>query len=192
MSFWIDKLSRSSLLEWPGSRILRHTIGVLAVLAGLLFGTLSLFVVPAPSARTAVEVSGTLVSVSQPHPEYGDMEIVLDGGRSYYVNRANEVAYFAWQQMLSEVQPGDRVYLTIVRPLAWLLMGDENANHLPVAGVRTMQVVYMDPAIPADTWTAQAVFSWLAGILFLVVVMCALPDLVRLFRRRPPATVVGL
>lgn len=191
MSSWVEEPRKSNLLKRPANRRLRYTIGMLAALTGLVFGVLSLFVVPAPSASTAVEVSGTLVSLSRPHPEYGDMGIVLDGGRSYYVNQANEVEYLAWEQMLSEVQPGDQVYLTVVTPLAWRLRGDKGAKRLPVAGIRTANAVYMDPAVSADRWTAQATITNLAGVSLLTLVLCMLPELVRLFKPRPPAKAVG-
>jgi hypothetical protein len=158
----------------------------------VLFGLLSLFVVPAPGARTAVEVSGTLVSVSQPQLGYGDMGIVLEDGRRYYVNRADEVEYFAWEEMLADVRAGDTIYLTVVPPLAWRLMGVEPGRPLPVAGIRTAREVYMDPAISAETWTAQTVFSRMAGSSLLVLALCVLPEFLRLLRHRPPATAVGL
>jgi hypothetical protein len=187
----MDKRLKSQSGKWPASRILRSAIGLLAALVGLIFVLLSLFVVPVPGASNSVEVSGALVSLSHPHPKYGDMGIVLDGGRSYHVNRADQVEYFAWQQMLSEVHPGDRVYLTVVTPLAWRLVGDGSPQHLPVAGIRTASAVYMDPAISADTWTAQAVFSNVAIISLLILVICLLPGFIRLFKRRPPLNAVG-
>jgi hypothetical protein len=157
-----------------------------------MFGGLSLFVVPSPNASTAVEVSGALVSLSCPHPEYGDMGIVLDGGQSYYVNRADQIEYFAWERMLSDVRRGDTVYLTVVTPLAWRLMGGGDVQPLPVAGVRTYSTVYMDPAISADTWTAQATFQRVAGLSLLVLVMCVLPALIRVFKHRPPTSAVAV
>lgn len=192
MSLWIDNRLKSQSGKWPGSKTVRYAIGLLAALVGLIFGILSLFVVPAPGASNSVEVSGTLVSLSRPSPEYGDMGIELDGGRSYYVNRADQVGYFAWEQMLSEVHPGDQVYLLVVTPLAWRLVGDGVPEHLPVAGIRTAHVVYMDPAISADTWTAQAVFSSLAIIALLILVICLLPGFMRLFKHRPPLNAAGV
>jgi hypothetical protein len=157
-----------------------------------MFGLLSLFVVPAPNARTAIEVSGTVASVSQPHPDYGDIGIVLEGGQSFYVNRADQVANIDWEQMLSDLHPGDMVYLTVVPPLAWQWMGEKEVRQLPVAGIRTASVVYMDPAISAERWTAQAVFSRLAHVSLVVLVVCLLPELLRMFRTRPPADAVGM
>jgi hypothetical protein len=89
------------------------------------------------------------------------------------------------------VQPGDQVYLAVVTPLAWRLVGDKDVQHLPVAGVRTLNTVYMDPAMSAAAWTAQAVVSGLAGMSLLTFVLCLLPELVRILRPRPPAKAVG-
>ncbi len=136
----------------------------------VLGGLLALFVVPAPDANTAVEVSGRLQDISPPHPEYGDLTINLTDGRSFYVNRANEVAYFEWERLIQEVNPGDVLLLTVVRPLAWRLFGSLNASGPgPVAGVRTEAAVYMDPAIPAATWTAQATYVRSAVLLLAVL-----------------------
>lgn len=179
-------------MKQPHHRRFRHTIGILAALAALTCGILVLFVVPAPTDRTAVQVSGIVVSLSRPQTKYGDMGIVLDNERSFYVNRADEVDYFAWEQMLSDVQPGDRLYLTAVPPFAWRLMGTEGAKHLPVAGIRTERVVYMDPAISADLWTAQERFCRAGGLSILVLMICMLPDLMRWFKHRRPANALGV
>jgi hypothetical protein len=192
MRFWKDRLAASSDRKGSGSRILRHGIGFLAVFLGLMFGALSLFVVPAPDANTAVEVSGTLVSLSPPHPEYGDFGIVLDRGRSYYVNRADQVEYFAWEQMLSDVHVGDTVYLTVVTPLITRLMGDRDRQHLPVAGIRTASEVYMDPAISADIWTARSTFQSVASLSLFLLVTCLLPELIELFKHHPPTNAAGV
>lgn len=191
MGSWAGRHSPSRFLNGP-DKVLRCTVGFLALSVGSVFLGLSLFVVPAPTAEMAVEVSGTLLSVSPPHPEYGDMGIVLDGGRSYYVNRADEVEYFAWEQMLSDLHPGDTVYLTVVTPLIWRWMGTGDSQHLPVAGVRTANTMYMDPSISADTWTAQSRFKAVAGLSLLLLGICLLPELVRRFKHRPPAETVGV
>jgi hypothetical protein len=144
---------------------------VLLVSLGALFsGLLALFIVPAPNADTAVEVSGTLRQISPPHPEYGDLGIVMEGGPSYYVNRANEAPYFDWQRFQEEVRPGDKVTLTVVRPLAWRLWNSRGVPvRGPAAGVRTDSAIYMDPAIPAATWNAQATAAGNAVVLLLLL-----------------------
>jgi hypothetical protein len=156
-----------------GTRIIDVLLIGAILMAGsgvVLSGLLALFVVPAPDANTAVEVSGRLQRISPPHPEYGDLTINLTDGRSFYVNRANEVAYFAWERLIEQVNPGDVLRLTVVRPLAWRLFGFLNApGPGPVAGVRTEAAVYMDPAIPAATWTAQATYVRSAVLLLAVL-----------------------
>lgn len=179
-------------MKQPHFRRLCHVIGLLAALAALVCGILALFVVPAPSARTAVQVSGILVSASRPQAKQGDLGIVLDNGQSYYVNQAGRADYFAWEEMLSDVRPGDRLYLTVVRPLAWRLVDTEGARHSPVAGIRSEGTVYMDPAISADRWTAQARFCRAGGISLLILVLCMLPDLTRWFRHRRPVSALGV
>ena len=179
-------------MKQPHFKRLCNAIGILAALAALACGILALFVVPAPSARTAVQVSGTLVSLSRPQSQQGDLGIVLDNGQSYYVNRVGEADYFAWEEMLADVQPGDRLYLTVVHPLAWRLAGTEGARHLPVAGIRSEDTVYMDPAISADLWTAQARFCRAGGITLLILMLCMLPDLMRWLRRRRPASALSV
>lgn len=163
-----------------GLRIARYVIGGLAVAVGLSFGLLAMFVVPAPNARSATDVADVLVSISRPSPEHGDMGIVLGNGRSYYINRANEIATFDWEKMLAEVQPGDKVYLTVVRPLAWRLLGDKAPANLPVAGVWTDESIYMDPVASAITGTAQATYRRVTLISLLVGMVCALPEVRRL------------
>jgi hypothetical protein len=141
------------------ARVLRNILVaaiLIVALTALFSALLALFVVPAPSPETAVEVSGYTQHLSHPHPEYGDLSIILQDGRRYYVNRANEIPYFAWQRLLAEVQRGDIVTLTVVRPLAWrLLDGAGIVTPGPVAGVRTNERIYMDPQIPSTTWSAQ-------------------------------------
>jgi hypothetical protein len=187
----IRRRSRSRFGARPHFGNIRHATGLLAALSGFLFGVLALFVVPAPHADTALEVSGALVSISRPQPAYGDMGIVLDNEQSYYVNRAMAVGHFAWKQMLSDVSPGEQVHLTVVSPLAWRLMGTEDTKHLPVAGIRTSEAVYMDPTISAELWTAQSRFSLISRISLLLFAMCYSPDLTRWFKHHRPPTSLG-
>lgn len=167
-------------------RIVRFLVVGLAILVTLMFGLLALFVVPAPTSQTAVEVSGILKSMSVPHPDYGDIGIVLENGDSFYINRANEVANLDWQKMLAEVQPGDKLYLTAVRPLIWRLLDRDMSMNLPVAGVRTDETVYMDTAVASTTWTSQNQYSRMAVISLLILLIFLLPDFLRLFRRSLP------
>jgi hypothetical protein len=189
MGFRRDKFPKSTFVRGNAIRLI---VGGLAAIATLMFGLLALFTVPSPSANTAFGVSGILVSISPPHPEYGDISIVLDGGRYYYINRANEIAGFDWEKMLSEVRPGDRVYLTAVTPLAWRWMGDVQQGSGPVAGIRTDDTVYLDAAIAAGSWTAQKQFSGIAIISLFVLIACVLPEFNRLFKQPPPASAIGV
>jgi len=179
-----DEFLKSTIIRGNAVRLI---VGGLAAIAALMFGLLSLFTVPSPSANTAVEVSGVLLSISRPHPEYGDISIVLDNDRYYYINRANEIGGFDWEKMLSEVGPGDKVYLTAVTPLAWRWMGNVQQGSGPVAGLRTDDTVYLDAAIAADSWTAQKQFSRVAIFSVLVLIACVLPEFNRLFKHPPPA-----
>lgn len=192
VGFWTGSHSPSRLLNSSGSKAFRRTVGLLALFVSSFFFGLSLIVVPAPTTTTATEVSGTLLWASSPHPDYGDMGIVLDSGRRYYVNHAAEVGYFAWQQMLSEVHPGDTLYLTIVTPLLWRWTGAPHNQPLPVAGIRTASTVYMDPAISAGTWTAQARFETAVVLSLLLLGLCLLPEITRQFRPRPPTNTVAV
>ena len=155
--------------------------GILFGLIGLMFAVLTLFVVPAPGSGTAFEVSGRLVSLSYPHPSSGDINIRLDNGRRYYINRVNETSV-AWEKMLLAAQPGSEVHLTAVLPFARRLVGGSPHTGLPVAGLQIDDVVYMDPAIAAVTWTAQARFRQIAGILLLGSALCFLPEFRQIFK----------
>ena len=192
MSFWKDRPATSTDRKRSGSRLVQRAVGFLAMFVALIFGALSLFVVPAPDANTAVEVRGTVVALSAPHPEYGDIGIVLDQGRSYYVNRVDEVEYFAWEQMISDVHVGDTVYLTVVTPIISRLMDAGDRQHLPVAGIRTANKVYMDPAISADKWTAQGTFKSVAGLSLLLLITCLLTELIDLFHQHPPTNAAAV
>ena len=155
---------------------------VFAALGVLFSGLLVLFVVPAPTVETAVELSGPLQHVSRPHPLHGDLSIVLQDGRRYYVNRANEAAHFQWQRLLEEAKPGEIVTLTVVRPLAWrFLGGGATPNSGPVAGVRTERAVYMDPAVAGSAWTAQQ--TAVRSMLMLLAALTALVLLSFVIRR---------
>ncbi len=167
-------------------RIVRFLVVGLAVLVTLMFGLLALFVVPSPNNQTAIEVAGVVKSISQPHPDYGDIGIVLENGNSFYINRANEVANLDWEKMLAEVQPGDKLYLTAVRPLIWRLLDRDMSMNLPVAGVRTDETVYMDTAVASTTWTSQSQYSRMAVISLLILLIFLLPDFLHLFQRRLP------
>jgi hypothetical protein len=54
MSLRSQKPLRPNLLGWRRSRILRYAACILLALTLLVFGILALFVVPAPSASTAL------------------------------------------------------------------------------------------------------------------------------------------
>jgi len=162
-------------------RFFRWGSGLLFGLVGLMFAILTLLVVPAPGAGTAFEVSGRLVSLSYPHPVSGDVNIQLGDGRRYYINRVNQ-APVDWEKMLLAAQPGSEVRLTAVIPLARRLVGGGTQTGLPVAGLQIDDVVYLDPAIAAVTWTAQARFRRIAGILLLGSALCFLPEFRQTFK----------
>lgn len=149
-------MSALNILKWA-----RLIALVPATLILLFFGLLALGTVPAPNDRNSETVTGKLVEASMPHPDFGDMSIVLDSGRRFYVNRANEVDHFAWEAFLQEVQPGDEVTLTTVNTLAKRLFGF-TSNVSPLAGVETTNKIYMDPAVAARTWLSQAMFATMA------------------------------
>lgn len=149
-------MSSLKILKWA------RWAGIAVTSIALLFhGLLAIGTVPAPNARNSEEVTGKLLSASLPHPDFGDMSIILDNGRRFYVNRANEVDHFAWEEFLAETQPGDEVTLTTVNTLAkrWVGIGGSVS---PLAGIQTPEKVYMDPAVAARTWLSQAMFSTLA------------------------------
>jgi hypothetical protein len=164
----------------------RFIVGGLAATVALVFGLLAIFVVPAPSNRTATEVSGILISMSRPHPDYGDIGIVMDNGQRYYINRADEVAHLNWERLLAEVKPGDQVHLTVVTPIFWHKLAEDTKTSRPVAGLRTADTVYMDPDIAAKTWVAQGHFSVIALLSSSVLLICMMPNIFRVFNRRLP------
>jgi hypothetical protein len=168
-------------------KILRYNLTILSSLALLFFGILAVMVVPAPEANIAIEVTGTVVSITPPHPEYGDLAVVLEGGRRYYVNRANEIAYFAWQELLADVKPGDSLTLTVVNPLAWRLANrNQSGDNGPLAGIRTAEKVYLDASVAAVMWKSQATFQTYALIALVSLLLCLLPDLMARIRNRFP------
>ena len=166
--------------------ILRFFIDGLATIAALLFGLLSLFVIPAPDTHTEKEISGNWVYISRPLPEYGDIGIVLENEQGHYINRANEVTQFDWEIMISEIQSGEEIYLTIVTPLFWRLFNDDLKTNQTVAGVRSGNIVNMDPNISAITRTAQGKFSKIAIFASSILMICVLPDFVHLLRQYKP------
>ena len=140
-------------------------VALIPLTAALLFyGLLALGTVPAPNGRNAELVTGRVMQISAPHADYGGLSIVLEGGRYFYVNRADEVDHFAWEAFLSEVRPGDEVTLTAVSTVAKRWFGVTRSIS-PVAGVATADKVYMDSAVASRTWTAQAEFAKTAAIL---------------------------
>jgi hypothetical protein len=169
-------------------RLLHATLTTAAVLAVLVFGVLTLFAVPAPNAQTAIEVSGTVISLGRPDPDTGDLPIVLDGNRHYYVNRVEEAAYFPWEQLLAEVRPGDRLILTVATPLAWRLVSGLSVHSGTIAGIRTTTSVYMDPELSAQSWTTQAQASSLTTLALIVLGICLSPTLVNRVKRHPPTS----
>jgi hypothetical protein len=97
------------------------------------------------------------------------------------------------KEMVAEIQPGDTVHLTVVTPLAWrFTSGLQPLQQGPVAGVRSVDTIYMDPTIAATGWTAQATFSNIAIVALVILIVCAQPDIVNLFRRRPPVFPVNV
>jgi hypothetical protein len=157
-------------------------IGLVAAVTFMFF-ILSIWIVPAPTPQNSIVITGKVASISPPHPELGDMRIRLEDGRRFYVNRANEQESFAWERLLQEVQPGDTIHLTTVRSWAWRAI-EPGYGASPVAGVRTDSVVYMDPEIPARTWTAAKSAqqdAWRA--LALLCLLCT-PDLFKFLRQK--------
>jgi hypothetical protein len=160
-------------------RIITLILGLMAV---LIFGVLTLFTVPRPSDRTAMEVTGMVTSIATPHPDYGDLNLVLAGDRKFYVNRANELNYFAWEQFLFEVHPGDTVHLMVVP--SWISRYfDSGSTAQPVAGVWTAGKMYMDPAVSAATWAAQGNFQSLTYLALGICILCLLPEILRIANR---------
>lgn len=168
---------------WQIANALRKVAIGLVAAAAFMFFILSVSIVPAPTPRNSTVITGKVARISPPDPELGDMLITLEDGRRFYVNRANEKEYFAWQRLLQEVQPGDTIHLTAVEPWASRAL-ESGYSASPLAGVRTDSVVYMDEAIPARTWTfaksAQQI-AWMA-----LALLCALftPELFTFFRRK--------
>ncbi len=167
-------------------RLLHATLTIAAVLAVLCFGLLTLFAVPAPNAQTAIEVSGTVISIGRPDPGTGDLPIVLDGNRQYYVNRVEEAAYFPWERLLAEVRPGDRIFLTVATPLVWRLVGGLSVHSGTIAGIRTTTTVYMNPEHSAQSWTTQAQASSFTTLALIILGICLSPILVNRANRHPP------
>lgn len=169
-------------------RFLHATLTLAAVLAVLCFGLLTLFAVPAPNAQTATEVSGSVVSIGQPDPETGDLPIVLDGNRQYYVNRVEEAPHFAWQHLVAEVRPGDKLFLTVSTPLAWRLVHGLSVHSGTIAGIRTTTTVYMNPELSAESWTTQAQASSLTTLALMILGICLSLTRVDRVKRHPPTT----
>ncbi len=168
------------------NRIRYLALGFL-VLAGLFFGLLAAFTVPAPNARTAVEIVGTVTAITPPQAEFGDLAIMLDGNRHFYVNRATELDYFAWEQLLAEVHPGDRLHLTTVKPFIFRFLGSA-ADPQPVVGVWTVEKIYLNPEISAEAWTAQRTFSTLTLVSVILGICCIVPNMMRIVSVRLPLT----
>ena len=168
--------------------LVRAIVAGLAATICLMFLFLCLMAVPAPNPDTATPITGTVARITEPHPDYGDMSIILQDGRRFYVNRANEVEYFAWKRLLDEVRAGDRIHLTAVEPLAWRLWSPQDPGRssafTPVAGVRTSTVVYMDERISARTWSTVTEAQQMALIAFAIVCLCFVPEMFRGLRRR--------
>jgi hypothetical protein len=163
--------------------LVRAGIATCAVLLCLLFGLTSFFMVPAPSPETATLITGTVSSISRPHPEYGDLSIRLRDGRNFYVNRANENELFAWEELLKEVKAGDTIHITAID--TWLtrdeMLGRGRA-YSPVAGVRTDSKVYLDPDEMAEEWGAAPNMPLTIALTLLVVAACYAPELRRTMR----------
>jgi len=132
---------------------LRKVAAGLTATAALLFFCFSLMIVPVPNSKTATQITGTVACISRPHPTNGDMTIVLEDGRKFYVNHAEEVEYFAWERLLREVRVGDRIQLTAVQRWGerWTEPG-RAGGYTPLAGIRTSSVIYMNDRISANTW----------------------------------------
>ena len=157
MSNHTDAAEKSANSYPKGAKIVYFAVLIFVTLTLLFFGFMAMMIVPAPNANSAFEVTGQVAAISEPIAEGDDLQITLLDGRTFYVNRANEISYFDWQQLREEVQAGDTIHLTVVKPIAWQLStGDAEPQRGPVAGIWTDDTVYMDTTIPAETWTAQA------------------------------------
>ncbi|NJL61239.1 MAG: hypothetical protein HC903_04680 [Methylacidiphilales bacterium] len=163
--------------------IARKSVAIAATVVLVPLAALTFFVVPAPNSETATEVSGKLRRMSQPLLNSDDLQIKLDDGKVYYVNRANEAEYFNWRQLRQDVQQGDTLHLTVVRPLAWRIANPEipqkSLAGLPVAGIRTDSKIYMNPEIPAKTWKTQDIAQNYSILLFVAIGLCFSPEISR-------------
>jgi len=110
------------------------------------------------------------------------MSIILEDGRSFYINRVNERGDFDWQQLRREVGRGDQITLTAVEPFARLFnpLSKEpgrNRTSTPLAGVRSGDTVYLNDAMAATTPPALFIPLIIAIILQLVAIAFVLPEL---------------
>lgn len=166
------------------THFLRRTAAGMGALLGLILLGLSLMIVPAPSARTATQITGTVASISRPHATGGDMTILLQDGRKFYVNRANEIDHFDWERMLREVKPGDTIRLTAVQAFAWRgVEPGRGGGYTPLAGIRTESVLYLDEQIAARTWSSVETTTWMGLAALLVACICILPEALNRLRR---------
>jgi HAAS len=164
---------------------LRKVAGGLAATAALLFFCFSLMIVPVPNSKTAAQITGTVACISRPHPTNGDITIALEDGRKFYVNRADEVEYFAWERLLREVRAGDTIHLTAVQPLGerWIEPG-RAGGYTPLAGIRTSSVIYMDERISAHTWHGAGLALQMGLAALLITCLFSVPEISGLLGRR--------
>ncbi|HSL43153.1 MAG TPA: hypothetical protein VK897_06955 [Anaerolineales bacterium] len=169
----------------PITTRLRKAAAGLAGTAAMLFFCFSLVIVPAPNAKTATQVTGTVACINPPHPTLGDMTILLEDGRQFYVNRANEVEYFAWERLLNEVEPGDTIQLTAVQTWGerWIEPG-RGGGYTPLAGVRTDNVIYMDERISARTWRGGKPAQQTALQALVLMCLLSIPEMFGVLRRK--------
>ncbi|MBC8160443.1 MAG: hypothetical protein H7Z42_04415 [Roseiflexaceae bacterium] len=166
----------------------RVTAAAGATLMLAFFLLLSLFVVPPATPLTATEITGVVQSIRAPlsFPD-GDMTIVLQDQRNFYVNRPYERDDFAWRQLRAEVKRGDQITLTAVEPLAWLInpLAPEPGRgvaYTPLAGVRTPTTMYLDAKLSAQNTPALFMQPMIALLLAGFVLACMLPELRRVIR----------
>jgi hypothetical protein len=164
---------------------LRKVAAGLTATAALMFFCFSLMIVPMPNSKTATQITGTVACINRPHPTTGDMTIVLEDGRRFYVNHADEVEYFAWERLLREVTAGNTIHLTAVQPLGerWIEPG-RAGGYTPLAGIRTSSAIYMDERISAHTWRGAGSVLQMALVALLITCLFSIPEISGLLGRR--------
>lgn len=153
-------LARRGMVEGEAMRrvvggLARWAVAGVAILVAALFGALLVWGVPAATPDNLTEIAGAYGRTVLPASAEHDLLIEVHDHATIFRVNDDRVPEIAVAELLREVQPGDRIYLTVYK--RFLPADPQGRGIVPVAAIRTDTATYL--ALPAGGGGAAPPYS---------------------------------